>query len=561
MRNNLLFSFLAIVFALYSCTPKQQEQTKDENAVKEETAEKELIPNTDMAKRVNQFAKVRLEADLSALSENQKKMLSLLFDAGKIMDDIYWQEAYGDKGALLSKIKDENTKAFVHINYGPWERLNAHKPFLTGVEPKPKGANFYPADMTKEEFEKWDEPTKTSLYTLIRRDENGHLKSIPYHEAYKNEIKKAADLIKQAAALAEDEGFKKYLELRAQALLTDEYLDSDMAWMDMKTNKIDYVVGPIENYEDGLFGYKAAHESFILLKDMEWSEKLAKFAPMLPDLQKSLPCDDKYKQEVPGNDSDLGVYNVIYYAGDCNAGSKTIAINLPNDERVHIEKGSRKLQLKNAMKAKFDKILVPISDLLIAENQRKHITFKAFFENTMFHEVAHGLGIKKLVGKEESVRNALKEQHSALEEGKADILGLYMVSKLNEKGELGDSDLMDNFVTFMAGIFRSVRFGAASSHGKANMVRFYYFEEQGAFTRDEATGTYSVNFEKMKEAMNALGKMILEIQGEGNYEAAKKLIDEKGAIREQLQKDLDRVNAAGIPVDIVFEQGKAVVGL
>jgi hypothetical protein len=364
-----------------------------------------------------------------------------------------------------------------------------------------------------------------------------------------------------AAELAEDAGLKNYLNLRAEALLSDDYLESDLAWMDMKTNNIDFVVGPIENYEDALFGYKAAHESFILVKDREWSSKLARFAVLLPELQESLPVPDEYKKEVPGSDSDLGVYDAIYYAGDCNAGSKTIAINLPNDERVHIEKGSRKLQLKNSMRAKFEKILVPISGVLIAEDQRKHITFDAFFENTMFHEVSHGLGIKNTINGKGAVRKVLSDQYSALEEGKADIAGLFMVTKLAEMGELGEKDLMDNFVTFMAGIFRSVRFGATSSHGKANMVRFNYFQEKGAFTRDNVSGTYRVNYDAMFQAMLDLTKDILIIQGNGDYEAAKKMLTEKGYIKEGLQKDLDRINEKGIPKDIVFEQGLEVLGL
>ena len=384
---------------------------------------KDMKTESEIQKKVNEFVEVELSSDISHLSDNQKEMLGYLFDAATLMEDIYWQEAYGDKEALLSSIEDQAEKEFVKINYGPWERLNGNEPFLEGIGPKPAGANFYPTDMTKEEFEALESDDKTSLYTIVRRDENGALYTIPYHEAFKEETDKAIELIKKAATLAEDEGFKKYLELRAEALATDEYFESDLAWMSMKNNKIDFVVGPIENYEDALYGYKAAHESFILIKDLEWSEKLTKFAALLPELQKSLPVADEYKAEVPGSDSDLGAYDAVYYAGDCNAGSKTIAINLPNDERVHIEKGSRKLQLKNSMKYKFDKILVPISNLVICEEQRQYVKFDAFFENTMFHEVAHGLGIKNTINDKGTVREAIKEQYSALEEGKADILG------------------------------------------------------------------------------------------------------------------------------------------
>ena len=371
---------------------------------------------------------------------------------------------------------------------------------------------------------------------------------------------KASGLLKKAADLAEDDGLKQYLALRAKALLTDDYLESDMAWMDMKNNHIDFVVGPIENYEDHLYNYKAAHEAYVLVKDLEWSEKLAKYIAFLPELQANLPVAEAYKQEKPGTDSDLNAYDIIYYAGDCNAGSKTIAINLPNDERVQLEKGTRRLQLKNAMKAKFDKIMVPIAGLLIDESQRQHVTFDAFFANTMFHEVAHGLGIKNTLDGAGSVRKALKEHGSALEEGKADILGLYMVTQLQKKGEI-DGDLMDYYTTFLAGIFRSVRFGASSAHGQANMVRFNFFKERNAFSYNEKTGTYTVNFDEFKSAMNALSKKILTLQGDGDYDGVDRLFKEKGIIGEGLQHDLDRVSEAGIPRDIVFEQGVNVLGL
>ncbi|MCK4361274.1 MAG: Zn-dependent hydrolase, partial [Bacteroidales bacterium] len=331
-------------------------------------------------------------------------------------------------------------------------------------------------------------------------------------------------------------------------------------WMEMRTSKIDFVVGPIENYEDALFGYKAANESFILLKDIEWSKKLEKFSSLLPGLQAGLPVDDKYKKDVPGSKADMNAYDVIYYAGDCNAGSKTIAINLPNDEEVHVKIGSRKLQLKNAMKAKFDKILVPISKILINEDQQKYITFNAFFENVMFHEVGHAMGIKNTIDGSGTVRKALKEQYSAIEEGKADIMGLYLVTKLYEMGELTEGEVMDNYVTFFAGIFRSSRFGAASSHGKANMMRFNYFEEKKAFTRDE-NGIYTVDFEKMKDATISLMQKILYIQGDGDYKTAKEWVEKDGIVKSQLQEDLDRLNASDIPVDIIFKQGQKMIGL
>lgn len=554
---------MAMLTAIAACNQSNKSEEEMENKYQGVIpAGEALLPDaaTDVAQRLSAYAPFTLHADIDHLSDKEKQILPLLFDAASLMDEIYWQQTLGNKDAFLSRIDDETTREFAKINYGPWDRLNGNNPFIAGIGAKPLGANFYPVDMTKEEFDALADPDKTSLYTLIRRNEDGSLKVVWYHEAYASKIKKAADLLKQASVLAEDEGLKKYLELRAEALLTDNYQESDLAWMDMKSSNIDFVVGPIENYEDALFGTKAAQEAFILIKDVEWSNRLAHFAALLPELQQGLPVEQKYKNEVPGSDADLNAYEVVYYAGDCNSGSKTIAINLPNDEEVQLKKGSRKLQLKNAMKAKFEKILVPISDILIDETQRRYIKFDAFFANTMFHEVAHGLGIKNTLDGKGTVREALKEQYSAIEEAKADILGLYMVTKLYEMGELNEGEVMDNYVTFMAGIFRSVRFGAASAHGKANMLTFDYFGTKKAYTC-QPNGTYTINFDAMKEAVAGLGGEILVMQGNGAYEQVKNLILTKSVIPEQLQKDLDRLKGAGIPVDIVFEQGKSVMGL
>jgi hypothetical protein len=328
----------------------------------------------------------------------------------------------------------------------------------------------------------------------------------------------------------------------------------------MKSNPLDVVIGPIETYEDALFGYKASYEAYVLIKDQEWSRRLSRYAALLPDLQRGLPVPEEYRRETPGTDGDLNAYDVVYYAGESNAGSKTIAINLPNDEQVQLQKGTRRLQLRNAMRAKFDRILVPIANMLIAPDQRRHITFDAFFGNTMFHEVAHGLGIKNTINGRGTVRESLRDQASALEEGKADVLGLYMQVQLQGMGEL-QGDVMDSYVTFMASIFRSVRFGASSAHGRANVARFNYFKERGAFSRDAATGTYRVDPVRMRQAMDALSAQILRFQGDGDYAGVQAFMERYGAIDAELQRDLDRLASAGIPVDVVFEQGTSVLGL
>ncbi|HJW47414.1 MAG TPA: Zn-dependent hydrolase [Lysobacter sp.] len=513
------------------------------------------------AAHAGDYAVVPLKADLARFDENTRRMIAKLVQAAEIMNELTWKQSWdGHRSALLAQAPDEATRQLVDINFGPWDRLNEDTPFIQGIKPRPPGGPFYPVDMTKDEFEAADLPDKKSNYTLLRRDSAGKLITVPYHVEYRAELERTATLLREAAELSADKAFTDYLRMRADALLSDNYRPSDLAWMDMKTNPVDIVIGPIETYEDQLFGYKAAYEGLVLVKDIEWSQKLARFARFLPELQKGLPVDAKYKAEMPGAKADLNAYEAVYYAGDANVGAKTIAINLPNDEEVQLAKGTRRLQLENVMKAKFDTILLPIAKQLIAEDQLKHVTFDAFFEDTMFHEVAHGLGIKKTINGKGTVDEALKEYASSFEEGKADILGLYMIDSLSEKGELDPAKRMDNYVTFLAGILRSVRFGASDAHGKANMLRFNYFAEAGAFTRD-ANGRYRVDFDKMRAAMNSLSAKLLTVQGDGDYAEAKRMTDALGVIKPELAADLTRLKDAKIPIDIRFEQGLDVLGL
>lgn len=556
----LTLSALAISCALlWGCSqaPETDSKTSIVDVASMQSKQQLLVDES----RLNIYYPVDLTADLSAYSDNQKEMLSLLIDASKVMDDLFWKQAFGeDKAAFLSKIDNAKVKQFADINYGPWDRLNGDKAFISGYNEKPLGAEFYPSDMSKTEFDEASFDKKDDLYSIVTRNTDGTLKAIAYSDIYQAELKNASTLLMKAAALAENKEFANYLHLRASALLSNEYQASDLAWMDMKTNPIDVVIGPIEVYEDQLYGYRAAFESYVLLKDMAWSERLAKYAAFLPALQQGLPVPPEYRAQMPGTDADLNAYDVIYYAGHSNAGSKTIAINLPNDEQVQLSKGTRRLQLKNAMRAKFDNILVPIAQSLITPQQRKHITFDAFFGNTMFHEVAHGLGVKTVLNSDQTVRAVLKEHGSALEEGKADILGLYMVQQLLAKGEITEGTLEDYYVTFMAGIFRSVRFGASSAHGTANMIRFNYFQEQGAFAVDE-DGMYFVDMVKMEASIASLSGKILTLQGDGDYDGVAKLVSEYGIIKDDLAADLAKLAEEGIPVDITFNQGKAILGL
>jgi hypothetical protein len=492
-------------------------------------------------------------------------MIPLLIQAAQEMDSIFWREVYPSRDSLLLTVPDSATRAYVDLNYGPWDRLDGNQPFVPGVGPRPPGAAFYPGDIGKPEFEAAGKASPAagealrSHYTLVRRDSSGGLEAVPYHQAFAEPSRRAAAKLREAAALADDKGLKRYLELRARALETDEYRPSDLAWLDMKTNGVDIVIGPIETYEDVLFGYKAAHTAYVLIKDREWSDRLARYAKLLPALQQGLPVPAAYKREMPGTDSDLNAYDAVYYSGQSNAGSKTIAINLPNDETVQLQKGTRRLQLKNSMRAKFDRILVPIAEEVIAQDQQGHIKFDSFFANVMFHEVAHGLGIKNTIAGRGTVRSALKEQAGALEEAKADILGLYLITRLQQRGELPEVDLDDNYVTFLAGIFRSIRFGAASAHGRANAAELSFLEEHGAFTRDSTGGRYRVNFPRMRAAVDSMAARILRYQGDGDYEGVTRFMVERATISARLQRDLDHLGSKGIPVDIVFQQGMDVL--
>ncbi|MFT4635027.1 MAG: hypothetical protein ACI9OI_000816 [Chitinophagales bacterium] len=563
MKISPFLASLLFAFCLSACDQANdtKKNTAEVTAAANEQSLTAVVTEATGNSRFDIYAEVELNTSLGGLSANQKEMVGLLIDAGKITDDLFWQQVWGDKTALLDGITDPKAKLFADYNYGPWDRLDSDKPFLSGYGERLKGARFYPSDMSKDEFDAWQQPGKDGLYSIVKRNAEGGLSLSSYSDEYAEQIEQISSLLTQAAELADDPEFASYLRLRAEALKTDDYQASDMAWMSMKNNLVEVVIGPIETYQDALFGYRAAFETFVLIKDQAWSDRLSRFVKYMPELQRGLPVEEEYKAEIPGSDADLNAYDMAYCAGDCNSGSKTIAINLPNDEVVQLAKGTRRLQIKNAMRAKFDQILRPISGELIAEEQRKFITFDAFFANTMFHEVAHGLGIKNTLDGEGTVRQALKEHASALEEGKADILGLYMIQKMREKGEISEGVLMDNYVTFLAGIFRSVRFGASSAHGRANMIRFNYFSKAGAFSRDSSDGTYRVNVVEFEQAVKDLSRDLLVLQGIGDYQTVSDFVKQQGNVSDQLQADLDRLGAARIPVDIVYKQGRSILGL
>ena len=532
-----LFILAAAAIAVAACAPKKGPKAE---------------VNTELKNKVESYAVVEVKSPLyDALSDNDKKIVALFREAADIMDGLFWKQTFGDKDQMEA-LTDEYEKAYAMINYGPWDHLDDNKPFIEGYGDKPLGCQYYPQDMTQAEWESFDDPDKLNLYTVVRRDENGALKTVWYRDEYKEELEKVCALLEEAAALTTNEGMRTYLTERVKAFRTDDYLASDMAWMDMKDCNMDLVIGPIENYDDHLNEAKAAYEAFILLKDETRSANLAKYVALLPTLQKMLPCAPEYKTFVPGTSSDLNVYDAIYYAGDCNAGSKTIAINLPNDERVHAAKGARRLQLYNSMMAKFDKIMMPIGEVLMTPEQLQYLSADAFFWNVTFHEVAHGLGVKQTVNGKGTVDQAMGDQKTSWEEAKADILGLFMVCKLIDMGEITDITKEQSIATFIAGIVRSVRFGFASSHGKANMMCYNYMEEHGAFTRN-AEGKYVIDFKKAEKAIDSWSELIIRTQATGDFEFAQAYSKEHAAITPELEADIKKVNEAGIPRDIVFD--------
>lgn len=531
MKNMLFFPAVAFAAAAVSCSEGG---------------------HVDLQQKVDEYAVVKLSSPLmETLSDKDKQVLNLFRAAAVVTDDLFWQQTFGDK-SLMESLGDQAAKDFAMINYGPWDRLDDNAPFVDGYGDKPAGANYYPQDITPEEFAAFDDPDKNSPYTVLRRDDSGNLKCVWYRDEYRSSLDRICKYLEEAAMITENKGLKNYLLKRVQAFRTDDYYESDLAWMDMKDSNIDIVIGPVENYDDKLNELKTSYECFILLKDEERSAELAKYVSMLPELQKILPCPDEYKAFVPGTSSDLNVYDAIYYAGDCNAGSKTIAINLPNDDRVQAVKGTRRLQLHNSITAKFGKILLPIGRLLIEPEQQKHLRSEAFFWNVTFHEVAHGLGVKETVNGKGSVDDAMKDEKTTWEEAKADILGLFMVCNLIDRKEIPLISKEDAITTFIAGLVRSVRFGAASSHGKANMMCYNYLKDNGAFARN-ADGLYHIDYAKALEAINSWAGLILKTQATGDYEFAKAYTAKNAVIHEPLAADIANVNGHNIPRDIRFD--------
>jgi len=522
---------------------------------------KPVMPLKHVSDQLEKFKPVKIEYDAKTLSANDKMAIEKLVEAARLMDEIFLRQVWSGNVKLRDELKTLKGKErglydYFTVNFGPFDSLDHDKPFIdVGLKEKPAGANFYPEDLGKEELETWinkhpaDKKDFESNFTIIVRD-GKNLKAIPYSEVYKEWLVPASKLLKKAADLAENPSLKKYLASRADAFLSNDYFQSDCDWMDLKDHSLEVVFGPYEVYEDDLMGYKAAFEAFITMVDPEESKKLARVVSYLDAMEKNLPIPSEYHNVRRGKESPIVVAHEIYTAGDTKSGVQTIAFNLPNDERVREKKGSKKVMLKNVAKAKFDMILMPIAKTMMDPKDVKDVSFEAFFNHTLIHEVSHGLGpgTIKVEGKETTVNKALKDLYSVIEECKADTLGLYNTIFLNEKGMYSKEFMQSLYPTYLAGIFRSTRFGIKEAHGGSNIMQFNYLREKGAFTYDEKNIKFAVDRTKIEAAIKSLAQDLLMLEAKGDYEGAKKFVEKYRMMPKEIEKALSTLK--DVPVDI-----------
>ena len=543
----------AIALALVACTAQKEDPRVSDSKAS----------TSSLSKKIRQFAPTDVTADTAQLSENDRKALTKLIEAAKLLDPLFLRQVWSGNEALNKKLEADTSPEgrerfhYFMINKGPWSRNEHNEPFVDGVpHEKPAQAGFYPDDITKDEFNSWlsglseqDKKRATGFFTVIRRGPDRKLTIVPYHQEYREFLEPAAKLLKEAAELTGNATLKNFLTKRADALMSDDYYASDVAWMDLDA-PIDVTFGPYETYEDELFGYKAAFEAFITLRDEAESGKLVKFGSYLQELEDNLPIDPRYRNPKLGAASPIRVVDNVFSSGDGNRGVQTAAYNLPNDEQVVKEKGSKRVMLKNVQEAKFKQVLVPISKVVMDPAQQSQIGFDAFFTHILAHELMHGLGPHniKVGGRDTSPRKELKELYSAIEEAKADITGLWALQYLIDKGKVDRAMERDLYTTYLASSFRSVRFGVNEAHGKGQALQFNYLTDEGAIKVDEAAGTFSIDTSKIKEAVRKLTSEILTIEAEGSYEKAKAMLDRYGVIRPAMQKGLDKLG--DVPVDI-----------
>ena len=509
----------------------------------------------DIETRLAAYAETEIVANLEVLPATEREALGWLVKAAEVMHEAYVRQALplADeiRGALdtASGAHADAARAYFAINAGPWDRRFHHEPFFGDWE-HPEGAGFYPLDLTEAELASLEsgEGGTNGLYSMIRRGEEGGLKVVPYSEFFADEYSRAIDYMDKAADATANESLRTFLQARTEAFRTDDYYASDLLWMDLD-GLIEVVLGPIETYEDGLFGYKAAFEAFVCVADPEESARLAKFKGELPWLEANLPIPDEDKNPNRGSESPIRVVDVAYTAGDTRTGIQTIAFNLPNDEKVREAKGSKKVLLRNIMNAKFERILTPIAEKLVVADQLEHIAAESFFLHTLWHEMSHGLGPGRIVvgGRETEVRLELKDIYSALEEAKADAMGPWCIFELQKKGFFPESIYQQQAVTYLAGLFRSVRFGIAEAHGLANAIQFNYLMEKGVIRMEE--GRFRIDTEVFPLAIEGLVHEILTLQAAGDYRAGQEMIERYGGMSEALAAGLEALD--GVTVDIL----------
>ena len=553
---NVCSLVLILCLVLAGCTQVPQQRNQN-------TGTEKMNNESKLAAKIRRYAPTEVTADTATLSENDRKALDKIIEAARYMDPIFLRQVWSGNVEMEKRLAADTSdtgKELLHyfkINVGPWDRLDKNESFVDGApKEKPPQAGYYPDDITKAEFDAWakslppaEQQKATGYFYTIRRDADKKLITVPYNEEYKEFLEPAAKLLKEAAELTTNATLKNYLTKRADAFASNDYYASDVAWMDLDA-PIDVTIGPYETYEDELYGYKAAYEAFVTLRDDAETGKLTKFGGYLQELENNLPFDPKYRNPKLGASSPIRVVDVVFTSGEGNRGVQTAAFNLPNDERVVKEKGSKRVMLKNVQEAKFNQVLIPISKVVLDSAQQNGVAFDPFFTHILAHELMHGLGPHniKVNGKDTTVRLELKELYSAIEEAKADITGLWALQYLMDKGAVDKAMEHSLYITYLASSYRSVRFGTTEAHGKGQALQFNYLLDEGAIKVDEGTGIVSINFDKIKDAVKKLTGEILTIEAEGSYDKAKALLDKYGIIRPIMQKGLDKLG--NVPVDI-----------
>jgi len=517
-----------------------------------------------LEKMIARFQPTEMHVDPSKLSQGDLGALAKMIEAARVLNDIFLTQMWSGNQALYAKLKRETTplgKArfnYFWLNKSPWSEIDDHEAFLPGVPPKKlPGANFYPEDMTREEFEAWvktlskaEREQAESFFTVIRRDANRKLHAVPYSQEYRADLEKSAKLLEEAAALTGNATLKKFLTTRAAAFRSNDYYESDIAWMDLDA-PIDITIGPYETYNDDIFGYKAAFEAYVNLRDEAETAKLKFFADHLQEVENNLPIDPKYRNPKLGASSPIRVVNEVFDSGDAAHAVQTAAYNLPNDDRVVALKGSKRVMLKNVQEAKFHSTLEPIAKRVLAAADRKDLSFDSFFTHILAHELSHGIGPHQITvgGRATTPRQEMKELYSAIEEAKADVTGLFMLQHLYDRKLIPASPAIERqlYTTFLASTFRTLRFGLNDAHGKGMAMQVNYITDRGGFIA-RADGTFEVNFDKIRGAVRDLDHELLTLEATGDYAGAKKMLDELGVIRPPMQKALNGLS--GIPVDI-----------